>query len=99
MNAKLKSLTQPKDFRAYDNGGRSADRYTVLPARQHRAWQEAPGLWLALGANHEPFHPQGIGMTCSAVAGKHLGKKVAFDTLPADVQKCAKQLFNIDEGK
>lgn len=96
MAAKLRSLTEAKDFRAYDNGGKTADRYTVLPAKQHTEWQEKPGLWMSLAANHAPFHPMGIGMSCSAVAGRHLGKKIPFDTLPADVQKAAKQLFTLE---
>lgn len=43
-----------------------------------------------LAANGYPFHPGGFGQHCESknfLTGKHLGKRVAFETLPADVQK------------
>lgn len=77
-----------KPIRCYDNGDRSADRYTVVymfcPERAYRSYS-------AIGMNHEPFHPQGIGMHCAAVPGKHLGKRIRFSDLPADCQKAVTQ--------
>ena len=85
-------------LRCYDNGGRSFDRYTILPPRwavEHVArYRVGVGaLWVAIGPSAHPFHPQGFGQHWEAVAGPHLGRRVSWDTLPADVQKFARQSF------
>ena len=85
-------------LRCYDNGGRSFDRYTILPPRwavEHVArYRVGVGaLWVAIGSSAHPFHPQGFGQHWEAVAGPHLGRRVRWDTLPADVQKFARQSF------
>ena len=81
-------------LRCYDNGGRSADRYTIIPPRWAADYRERDRLlWTALTANAEPFHPQGIGMTVTAMPGAHLGRRVRWAELPADVQKFARQSF------
>ena len=85
-------------LRCYDNGGRSFDRYTILPPRwavEHVArYRVGVGaLWAAIGSSENPFHPQGFGQHISAVAGPHLGRRVRWDTLPANVQKFARQSF------
>ena len=85
-------------LRCYDNGGRSFDRYTILPPRwavEHVArYRVGVGaLWVAIGSSAHPFHPQGFGQHWEAVAGPHLGRRVSWDTLPADVQKFARQSF------
>lgn len=87
------------DFRCYDNGGKTADRYTIVPARKHHntMMDKRTRLWDGFAANAEPFHPQGIGMSCEVYApGKHLGKKVPLSTLPKDVQTLARYLFNYE---
>lgn len=81
-------------LRAYDNGGRTADRYTIVPPRWCAQQFRRSGLWDALSCNHEPFHPQGIGMHCQAAVGKHLGQRVHWATLPTDVQRFARQNFH-----
>ncbi len=59
-----------------------ADRYTgvfdLIGDRQ--------GNYEALGMNHAPYHPLGIGMHCSAMPGDHLGVLITFDVLPKDCQ-------------
>ena len=85
-------------LRCYDNGGRSFDRYTILPPRwavDHLSGRLVGGgtLWAAIGSSQHPFHPQGFGQHISAVAGPHLGRRVRWDTLPANVQKFARQSF------
>ena len=87
-------------LRCYDNGGKTYDRYTVLPARwvRGRSRRVAGGLlWEAIAASAQPFHPQGFGQHVEAMAGAHLGKRVPFETLPADVQRFARQSFTIEE--
>lgn len=87
-------------LRCYDNGGKTCDRYTVIPARWVRGWsRRVPGglLWEAIGASAEPFHPHGFGQNTEAMAGPHLGKRVPFETLPADVQRFAIQSFTEED--
>lgn len=81
-------------LRIFDNGGKTVDRYTIMPARWDKKYRErTPGAFDAIGASEFPFHPQGFGMHTTAMAGPHLGKRVAWDTLPPDVQKFARQSF------
>lgn len=70
----------------YDNGGRTIDRYTV-------AYLDIPeGKYVSmLAMNDEPFHPQGFCQHTSGMVGKHLGKRIAFDSLPADCQLAVTQ--------
>lgn len=76
------------NIRCYDNGGKSADRYTVVYMDEP---ERTPNLYAARGMNAEPFHPQGIGMCCTAMPGRHLGRRIAFEELPADCQKLVRQ--------
>jgi hypothetical protein len=82
-------------LRCYDNGpDKYADRYTIMPPRWARDYRERRlGEFTALTSSSFPFHPQGIGQHTSAVAGKHLGRRVAWAELPPDVQKFARQSF------
>lgn len=81
-------------LRCYDNGGKTCDRYTIIPPRwAGKEWRERNGSWQAIGCNDEPFHPQGIGMHVSAMPGPHLGRRVSWESLPADVQRFARQSF------
>lgn len=79
-------------LRCYDNGGATADRYTIVPPRWAKD-EQVHGLFNAIGASAYPFHPQGIGMNITAAPGPHLGKRVHWDTLPEQVQHFARQSF------
>lgn len=82
------------ELRIYDNGGKTADRYTIIPPRYAKQYQERqPFTWQAIGASEKPFHPQGFGMHVSAQPGPHLGKRVHWSTIPADVQRFAGSSF------
>lgn len=62
----------------YDNGGETADRYTVIYKKE--------GDYV--GMSSEPFHPQGIGQHGEGCQpGEHLGKLIYFGDLPEDCQK------------
>lgn len=87
----IPSGTHP--VRCYDNGGRSADRYTVVYMDDLE--DKRRNLYSCIGMNDRPFHPQGIGMHGTAQPGKHLGKRVKFSELPADCQKAVLQ--DLDE--
>lgn len=81
-------------LRVYDNGGKTADRYTVIPPRwAHEHKSTGANTWAAIGANHWPFAPQGIGCTTLAVPGPHLGRRIKWDELPKDVQTFARDVF------
>lgn len=57
----------PRWIRAYDNGGETADRYTVIFTKADKyqgretAREDRRGFMLYMSAS--PFHPQGVGMT------------------------------------
>jgi hypothetical protein len=72
-----------KNVRVYDNGGETADRYTVV----YMGMPEGQGSYGARGMDAHPFHPQGIGMWVSAMPGRHLGKRIRLEDLPADCQR------------
>jgi hypothetical protein len=69
-----------KRVRAYDNGGKTFDRYTVVYLDE----PERNGGFACVGMSAYPFHPQGFGQHSSAMPGKHLGKRVAVASLPID---------------
>jgi len=71
--------------RAYDNGGETHDRYTIIP--------DAPefgpalgGLTAALNLSDHPTWPLGVSQWSEVVEGPHLGRQVSFDSLPDDVR-------------
>jgi hypothetical protein len=84
-------------IRCYDNGGETADRYTVLYTGRYRHLT-AGEYWHRCMSDH-PMHPQGVGMlgfdrnyidnrSWGQRGGyKHLGKPIKFEDLPPDVQK------------
>lgn len=77
-----------KKVRIYDNGGKTADRYTAVFMDEP---ERPAGIFGALGMSEKPFHPQGVGMHCSAAPGKHLGKRITYEQLPEDCQKAVRQ--------
>lgn len=85
-----------KLVRIYDNGGKTLDRYTVVymnePERQY-------GTYNARGMSEHPFSPQGFGCSCSAMPGRHLGKRIFFRDLPKDCQRLVLQDLNLNEGE
>jgi hypothetical protein len=84
------------NIRCYDNGGRTVDRYTVVYMDQP---ESKPGCFACVAMSAYPFHPQGFGQHCAAKPGRHLGKWIEFEDLPADCQKLVKQdLDEVPEG-
>jgi hypothetical protein len=82
-------------LRIYDNGGKSFDRYTIVPPRWAKEEKERNGLFNCIGSSENPFHPQGFGQHTSAMPGPHLGKRITWEQLPSDVQKFARQSFPV----
>ena len=82
--------------RIFDNGGETLDRYTIALKgyRDHRGRTTYPYL----GASEHPFAPQGFGQHGESdefLKGKHLGKRVAFDDCPPDVQAFIRQELGV----
>jgi hypothetical protein len=71
-----------KTVRIYHNGGKTADRYTAV----FMAQPQGRGLYSGISMSERPFHPQGGGQHCSAMPGRHLGRRIALAALPADCQ-------------
>ena len=92
------------DLRCWDNGGKTIDRYTVLPPRGTAGrdlWRKGKKVTTVLegiGACALPFHQQGFGQTVEATPGDHLGKRIKFEALPGDVQRFARRHFDIKEN-
>lgn len=77
--------------RIYDNGGKTADRYTVyfLAAQ----WSPHSGRFYGYYCcSDNPFHPQGVGMygetdRLPPVHCPEIGKRVSFNQVPAGIQR------------
>lgn len=80
-------------LRCFDNGGESMDRYTIVPPRWAKDYMERDRSFSCIASSTYPFHPQGFGQHTSCQVGRHLGKKVKWSDLPADVQRFARQSF------
>jgi hypothetical protein len=90
----------PKYIRAYDNGGSSADRYTVCFTGKAGS---ADGEYSYRAMSVNPFDPQGVGLWLAnknrhcdvnkwgfaPMIGRknHLGTRIPFADLPPDCKK------------
>jgi hypothetical protein len=73
-----------------DNGGETYDRYTVV--YDSVEYTDGHGThYEARGMSDNPFSPLGFGQMCTAMTGKHLGKKIKFSDLPENCQKLVRQ--------
>jgi hypothetical protein len=92
---KLLPNSKPRYIRCYDNGGETADRYTVVYTGHYT--QKTDRQFWFVNMNASPFHPQGIGMhgehseQIDRPTYSHLGKKITFDQLPEDCRKLVLQ--------
>src|SRR5947209_2655405 len=89
----------PRYVRIYDNGGASADRYTVVFSGNNPRWEHPymPGWgrfsYPVLGISDAPFWPQGVCLHSSyprlvdRPKYGHLGKKIKWSDLNADCQR------------
>lgn len=79
---------KPKVCRIFDGGDAFADRYTIAFKGYFVPGHGMVYPYLASGPS--PFHPMGFGQHCESkefLTGRHLGKRVSFDSLPLGVQK------------
>ena len=96
----------PRYVRCYDNGGETADRYTVVFSGRHTS-ARIDRVFPYVGMSTCPFHPQGFGQhgetrdkPCDvdrwgfpAAMGRkgHLGRRIPFAELPEDCRKLVMQ--------
>lgn len=85
---KYPSMKRPKNIRIYDDGGATADRYTVIYMDEP---ERDPGTYNALCMSADPFSPLGICQHSSAMPGRHLGKRIRWEDLPEDCRKAVVQ--------
>jgi hypothetical protein len=68
----------------WDNGGETADRYTV--ALDPKVYSANPGRALMLGMSGAPSHPQGVSQFSEGQCGPHLGKRISWAKLPEHIR-------------
>lgn len=101
--ANLMPDNKPKYIRAYDNGGESIDRYTVVYTGRYKK-DGYETQYVAM--NESPFHPQGFGQHGSSRdtidtnkwgfaphygRKNHLGTRIKFEDLPKDCKRLVLQ--------
>lgn len=84
----------PRYIRCYDNGGETADRYTVVYTRT--------ADYFYVGMSENPYHPQGFGQHGEGKDGPidrpkyaHLGKRISFHDLPAECRKLVRSDYRL----
>lgn len=77
------------DVTVYDNGGKTADQYSVV-FHGPEFDEVEPGYKQMLNMSDNPTHPQGVSMWGSGEEGEHLGKRIKFSDLPPKVQQHVK---------
>lgn len=88
----------PRYIRCYDNGGETADRYTVVYTGNYTHKTLGEHFFTCMSDN--PWHPQGVGMHDSSPTlidrprYSHLGKKISFGDLPENCQKLVLADYN-----
>ena len=70
----------------YDNGGETADRFTVYYGGRGTI-NRTNGRRLMVGMSAAPFHPQGFGQHGEGQPGRHNGRRIRFDDLPSDCRR------------
>lgn len=84
--------TYPRgSVRIYDNGGKTADRYTAVYLDQPEGIRHGSQMFACIGMSEHPFHPQGFGEHSTAMLGRHLGRIISRDSLPQDCRLILKR--------
>jgi hypothetical protein len=82
-NPRKRSAGLPAKTSIYDDGGKSADRYTLITADRSM-----------YGFDKDPFHPQGFGQYVGDWEGgstRHLGKLIPLSALSVKAQQFVKE--------
>jgi hypothetical protein len=79
-----KSIRSIAQVRIYDNGGKTADRYTLAFPWDRDTRPGRTRLVAMVGMSANPFHPQGFCQHSEGVMGRHLGKRISYTDLNDD---------------
>ena len=72
----------------WDNGGETADRYSIYLGGQFWPLNTVNGLRDCLAVNDTPTSPNmGFSQFCMGQPGPHNGRRIKFSELPLNVQK------------
>lgn len=89
MNTLNTSNQEPRYLRIYDNGGRTADRYTIVYTGRRGGWYRS--------SCETPSHPGGVYMAGEGLIDRptssHLGRRIKFDQLPQAVRSVVLQEY------
>jgi hypothetical protein len=90
-------------FLLLDDGGKTADRYTLLSTKP-TVYMGHDRVHQYIGFSERPFHPQGFGQHGEMSHSQYLehrherfrslGKRIKLDALPPDAQKFAKSFMD-----
>ncbi len=84
-------MKAPRYLACYDNGGETADRYTVVFTKPMKGSHGE--FFVYVGMSRDPYSPQGVGThgdskeRIDRPTGNHLGKKIKFEKLPEPCRK------------
>ena len=84
----------PKILAIYD-APEFADRYSIYIDEKH---DRGGKLYMVLCLSDNCNQPNGVNMWSSGELGDHNGKKITFEQLPPQVQKCARARLEDDAG-
>jgi len=77
-----------------DNGGKTADRYTVVFDEKiympTRILGEYVAEYTCLSLSSDCHLPNGVSMWGTTEKGAHLGRRISFEKLPANVKRCVR---------
>lgn len=84
------NVTKVELVRCYDNGGKTADRYTIVYMETKHKCECSQSckdiMYTGVCSSDLPSHPQGVFQHGDCKIGKHLGKRIPFAELPVTVQ-------------
>ena len=76
----------PKHIKVYDNGGKTADRYTATI--HDKEWNTPGSKYVqSIGFSENADSPQGVSQFSEALDGPHLGKQIHMTDLPGHLQQ------------
>lgn len=74
-------MEKPKEIINIYDLSSTFDRYTIVTK-----WKHSPGFKDMLALSSNPNSPQGVSQWTSGQDGNHLGKKISWNKLPANLQ-------------
>ena len=77
----------------YDNGGETADRYTVV----FDSHDQRPPYYDCLGMSNNPTNPLGFSQWGTCVLGNHMGTEINFSELPEHIQQHVKDRLDVNK--